>query len=249
MGRGSVLALVAVIPSVLLLGTPGAAASPGIRPAAAPIVGECHDVDDALLQEGGYWVDSIAVPCTEPHTFEVTETGAVPQDVNAFEFAQRQCGSLDVWTAVGVNRSTAGIVTDPVRVEPRSFAVRQASPSYVCGAVAVSFNGRQPPTAVRLTSSIERLRPRARAALQHCSSAANDRSAFAPAITVPCSTRPRWQVASWIIWSALYDDYPGRAALRERAADECGPGAVFVVPTAMSWEKGAARTWCYVKYP
>lgn len=249
MGRGHVLALVIVIPSVVLVASAGAVASPLVPESAVPIVGECYEVDDALLQEGGYWLDAAPVPCTQPHTLEVTETGPVPQDVNAFEFAERQCGPLDVWTAVGVNGSTAGIVEDPVRIEPRSFAVRQPDPSYACGAVAVSFNGRQPPTAVRLTSAIERLRPRERATLRHCSSAANDRSAFAPAITVPCSTRPRWQVASWIIWSALYDDYPGRAALRERAGAECGPGADFAVPTALAWSNGSARTWCYVKYP
>ncbi len=80
-------------------------------------------------------------------------------DVNAFEFAAEQCGALDVWNAVGVNRPVAGLVEDPLRVEPRAYAVRQSPPSYVCGAVAVSLNGRRPPSAVTLTSAIERLEP------------------------------------------------------------------------------------------
>ena len=60
-------------------------------------------------------------------------------DVNAFEFAAEQCGALDVWNAVGVNRPVAGLVDDPLRIEPRAYAVRQSPPSYVCGAVAVSL--------------------------------------------------------------------------------------------------------------
>ena len=248
MARGSALALAVGIPLILLTAPP-AASSPSVRPAVAPLVGECYDLTDEVLQADGYWADTAPVPCSQPHTFQVTETGAVPQDVNAFEFAATQCGPLDVWTAVGVNGSTAGIVKNPLRIEPRSFAIRQAAPAYACGAVAVSFNGRRPPAAVPLTSTIERLRPREEATLRHCSSAAGGRSAFAPPITVPCTSRPRWQVTSWIIWSALYDDYPGRAALRARAAELCGPDAVFTVPSAIAWDKKASRTWCYLEYP
>ena len=170
-------------------------------------------------------------------------------DVNAFEFAAQQCGALDVWNAVGVNRPVAGIVEDPLRIEPRAYAVRQSPPSYVCGAVAVELDGRRPPRAVPLTSAIERLSRRERASLRYCSSAADDRGALAPAVTVPCSTRPRWQVRSWVMWTAFYDDFPGRAVLRERATALCGPGAVVSLPTAASWADGMPSTWCYRKYP
>ena len=145
--------------------------------------------------------------------------------------------------------AVAGIVEDPLRIEPRAYAVRQSAPSYVCGAVAVSLDGRRPPSAVSLTSSIERLGRRERAALRYCSSAADGRSAMVPAVTVPCSTRPRWQATSWVMWTAYYDDNPGRAVLRERAGELCGPGTVVSVPTAASWEDGLPRSWCYRKYP
>lgn len=260
--RAGVLLLAAVLLPSGALVAPPASAAPAKHSSApiAPIVGECYDLSDARIEvgtlegataagDGGYWVDTAPVACTAPHTFEVTESGLLPQDVNAFAFAAQQCGSLDVWNAVGVNRPMAGIVENPLRIEPRAYAVRQSPPSYVCGAVALSFDGRQPPTAVSLTSSIERLGRRARAALRYCSSAADGRGPFEPPVTVPCSTRPRWQVITWVLWTAFYDDYPGRAALRQRADELCGPGAVASVPTAASWKDGLARTWCYRKYP
>ena len=198
---GVVLLAAIVVPSGALLTAP-AGAAPGLRPAAvtAPVVGECYDLSDARIEVGtlagataagseGYWSDVDPVPCTEPHTFEVTESAQLPMDVNAFEFAAQQCGALDVWNAVGVNRPVAGIVEDPLRIEPRAYAVRQSPPSYVCGAVAVELDGRRPPRAVPLTSAIERLTRRERASLRYCSSAADGRGALAPAVTVPCSSQ------------------------------------------------------------
>lgn len=262
MRRAGVLLLAAiVIPTGALLAAPVSAAPAG-QPAApsVPAVGECYDLSDARIRAGtlagamaagaeGYWLDADPVPCSEPHTFEVTESARLPMDVNAFEFAAEQCGALDVWNAVGVNRPVAGIVQDPLRIEPRAYAVRQSVPSYVCGAVAVALDGRRPPSAVTLTSAIERLSRRQRAALRYCSSADGGRSALAPAVTVPCSTRPRWQARSWVMWTAFYDDFPGRAELRERADALCGAGTVRSVPTATAWEAGLPRTWCHRKYP
>lgn len=262
MRRASVVLLVALmVPTGALLSSPAGAAQ-GSRPAvpATPSVGECYALSDARIEAGtlagataagvdGYWADADPVPCNEPHTFEVTESARLPMDVNAFEFAAAQCGALDVWNALGVNRPVAGIVADPLRIEPRGYAVRQSPPSYVCGAVAVSLEGRRPPSAVTLTSSIERLDRRERASLRYCSSAEDGRRALAPALTVPCSSRPRWQVRAWIMWTAFYDDFPGRAELRERATALCGDGTVVSVPSATSWEDGMPRSWCHRKYP
>jgi hypothetical protein len=247
--RVSALLLAALfLPLVALTASP-AHAGPMAQPAADPQVGDCFDLSDERLRSGGWWTQTPSVPCTQPHTYEVTETGILPADVNAFDFAADRCGSLDVWTAVGVNMPVAGVVGDPLRIEPWSFAVREAPGSYVCGAVAVDFHGREPVTAVTLTSSIERLGRRASFALRYCSSAQDGRRATAPAITVPCTTRPRWQVAAWIVWTAFYDGYPGRAALRERATELCGPKAVFSLPPADAWGEGLPRTWCYRLYP
>ncbi len=216
-------------------------------PAAVPQVGECYDLQDEVLQAGGWWLETEPVDCAESHTFEVTETGPLPQDVNAFDFAARACGALDLWAALGINTPTAGLVKDPLRIEPRSFGVRQAPASYLCGAVAVSLNGRRPSTAVPLTSSIRELTRRQRLALRYCSEA-DGRRALAPAITVPCRTRPRWQVRTWVLWTAFYDDYPGRMQLLARAAELCGPRARFAVPTATEWAEGLPLTSCHLKY-
>jgi hypothetical protein len=239
-----VLALLAAV-GVALPVLP-AAAAPSSGPAHVPVVGECYDLSDAQVS-ADYWTDAEPVPCTQRHTYEVTEAALIPMDVNAITFARAQCGPLDVWTAVGVNSSSAGVIEDPIRIEPRSFYARPDR--YVCGAAAVEYQGREDPAVVALTSSIELLRPRTRESLRHCSDAADGRSAFAPPITVPCSSRPRWQAVSWILWSALYDDNPGRAALKERAAELCGPDAVYSLPGRSSWPDGVPRTWCYLKYP
>lgn len=224
-----------------------------IAPAAAsertPQVGDCYDLSDVVLQEGGWWPDVDPVSCSAPHTYEVTQVGLLPQDVDAFAFAADQCSALAVWAAVGVNQPVAGVVTDPLRIEPRSFGVRRQPASWVCGAVAVDLNGRAAPTAVRLDSSVEGLTRRAAAGLRHCSSAAGDRRALAPPVTVACSTRPRWQARTWIVWTAFYDDDPGRAELRARAAQLCGPRAVPSLPSPADWDEGLPITRCHVKYP
>lgn len=248
-GKWAVLLAIAVVPAGAWLGVASAASAQPALQAAPPQVGDCFDVSDERLQAGGWWVETPAVPCTESHTFEVTETAILPADVNAFDFAADQCGALGVWAAVGVNMPTAGIVENPLRIEARAFAVRQPPAAYVCGAVAVWLNGRSPATAVALTSSIERLGRRAAASLRYCSAAVEDRGPLAPATTVPCGSEPRWQVASWVMWTAFYDDFPGRAALRARAARLCGPGATYSLPSAASWEEGLPRTWCYRFYP
>lgn len=244
-GRGLALVLVAAA----MAGSAVTAGSAFAAPAQAPQVGECYNLSDARLRAGGWWAETAAVPCSAPHTFQVTEVGPLPQDANAFTFAADQCGALDVWTEVGVNVPEAGVVTAPLRIQPWSFAVRQDAGSYLCGAVAVDLAGVRPPTAVTLTSSIERLSDRERAALRYCGSAADGRPARAPQVTVPCTQRPRWEVTAWVMWSAFYDAYPDRAVLKQRARALCGPGTVASLPPAASWDAGTARTWCYRLYP
>ena len=235
----AILAATAVMLPVL-----PAAAEPAARVTDGPIVGECYDLTDEQASDD-YWDDVAPVPCTERHTFEVTETAMVPMDVNAIEFAEERCGFLDVWTAVGVNSSVAGVIEDPIRVESRSFYARPDH--YVCGAVAVRFNGADPATLVTVSTAFDRMRLRTKRALRHCASAEDGRRAMSPPVTVRCSSRPRWQVTAWILWSALYDDYPGRRVLKRKAAVLCGPGTVTSVPPASSWDDGFPRSWCYRK--
>lgn len=241
--------LLLVLAGALLPALPAAAvatAASRTLPTSLPVVGECYALSDAEAA-GDYWTEDDPVACSQPHTYEITEAALLPMDVDAIAFARERCGSLDVWTALGVNSSSAGIIENPIRIEPRAFSARPDH--FVCGAVAVDYQGASPATLVPLTSSIERLRSRSKASLRHCADASDGRSALAPAVTVPCSSRPRWQATSWILWSALYDDNPGRAALRARATQLCGAGAVFSLPGAASWSAGMPRTWCYRKYP
>jgi hypothetical protein len=247
--RGDMRSALALLTSALLGGTLLPLASAQALPAQVPQVGDCYDLSDETLVAGGWWGDAPAVPCTQAHTFQVTETGILPQDVNAFEFAARQCGPLDVWTEVGVNMPAAGVVADPIRIQATSFAVRTPPASYVCGAVAITLNGSDAPTAISLTSPIERLTRRQERALRYCGSAADGRRALAPQQTVPCSTRPRWQVTAWVMWTAFYDEYPGRTVLRARAKQVCGSGTRVSVPSRAAWEDGLPRTWCYRLYP
>lgn len=234
---------------VVGLALPLVPAAPAAADGRSPQVGDCFDLPDAVLDEGGWWPDVDPVPCTAPHTYEVTQVGLLPQDVDAFAFARDRCSALAVWAAVGVNQPVAGLVADPLRIEPRSFGVRQQPAGWVCGAVAVDYNGRAAPTAVRLDSRVEGLSRRSAVALRHCASADGDRRALAPPVTVPCSTRPRWQDRTWIVWTAFYDDDPGRAELRARAARLCGPRAVVSLPSPADWVEGVPITRCHVKYP
>ena len=60
---------------------------------------------------------------------------------------------------------------------------------------------------------------------------------------------PPWQERTWVLWTAFYDEYPGRSRLLTRAAELCGPGARFSVPSAAAWEEGLPMTRCHRKYP
>ena len=92
-------ALVPVVAASVLTGVAPVHAAPT---AAAPSVGDCFDLSDTRLDMGtpagadaagtsAYWPDVEAVPCSLPHTFQVTEPGVVPQDVNAVEFSAVSC--------------------------------------------------------------------------------------------------------------------------------------------------------------
>lgn len=237
--RGRLVVVGAVLAALAPWGVSASAASAG------PQVGECYLLDQDVLTERGWWPDVSAVPCTERHTFEVTEVGPLPQDANAFDFARAQCGAPELWSALGVNLPLSGIVRSPLRVVPWSFAVRQAPGTYVCGGVALSYQGVADPIAIPLTTSIKDLSRRERSALRHCSDASNGRGALRPPVTVRCASRPSWLVTSWVIWKAFYDEYPGRVELRKRAKDLCGTDRVASLPSRADWDAGLPMTSCY----
>lgn len=222
-----------------LLGMPPMAAA-----ADGPLAGQCFDLSDEQVQAAA-WPVTDAVPCTERHTVEVTEVGVIPAGADPEEFADEQCGALDVWTAVGVNVPVAGIVRDPVRIAPAAFVVRGAPVRYACAAAAVAYDGDPVPTVVPLRAPLDRLGPRARAALRVCVAAGDARPDPAALVTTGCSTRPRWQATTWVLWTAFYDRYPGRFELRQRARDLCGARAVVTLPTAAEWGAGPPFTWCF----
>lgn len=240
---------VAVTAVVLVLAAPAAPALAEQTPG----VGECFDLDPGMFSSAsggpGRWPAVDAVPCSQPHTYEITGLGLLPDDVDGVEAARSACTDLAVWSAVGVNRAVAGIVTDPLRVESRAFLVGTRPQAWVCGAVAVEYRGRAGATPVPLESTVEGLTRRDARALRHCAEASDGRSALAPAVTTACTTRPRWQERTWVLWSALFDDNPGRAVLRARAAELCGARAVASVPRAEEWIAGLPITRCHTKYP
>ena len=241
--RAALLALASLAVATVLPASTAAAA------AAVPAVGQCYVLGYGQTADD-YWPGATSVPCTSPHTLEITKSSVLPADVNAITFAQQQCDYPLVWADLGVNQPVNGRVRAPIRIEAFYFVVRGAGAqaSYVCAAGAVAFHGSSSPTLVSLDSQIETLSAADRRALRFCSSAARGRGAFSPPITVPCSQRPRWQVMSWILWSQFYDSYPGEEVLLARAQELCGPRAVPSVPSAAAWPEGTRRTWCYRKY-
>jgi hypothetical protein len=235
----------------------GALVLAGVIPAAAahasassPAVGECFALTNAQSYED-YWPTSSPVTCAGPHSIEIATTGPLPSDVNAFEFASGQCDVFDVWAEVGVNQAVRGIVRNPLRLEVFPFAVRGGAgvmPAWVCGVGPVAFRGSKDPRLTSLSGPLASMSTATKASLRYCASAARGRDAFAPPITVPCRTTPRWQVPTWILWGDLYSTYPGEDVIKARAARLCPPGSTFSYPTAADWPKGTRRTFCYVKH-
>ncbi len=238
-----------VIGLAITFALPILSAPPAAADAASPAVGECFLVADAQMDEE-YWPGLEPVPCAGPHSFEVTAAGRLPADVNAFTFAESQCDYRDVWSTLGINQATAGEVHDPVRIDAFWFAVRGGGsvlPGWVCGAGPVAFRGKAGAVLVPMTGSAAAMTPATRTSLLFCNSAKRGRGAFADPITVPCSTRPRWQVRTWIEWGQVYAAFPGEKVLAAGAAKRCGPGASYSYPTRADWKDGSRRSFCYTK--
>lgn len=239
------LPLVAV--SVISTASPASASRAS---AATPVVGECYDLPAEVLLTRAGWLEPVPVPvpCTASHTFEVTRVGALPdlpETEDPTDLAAQQCGPLGVWNEVGVNRPTAGVVTDPLRIEARSFAVREPTPVFVCGAVAVEWSRRGELGIVPLTAAIEDLTAEQLEELRYCSRARGVRRPWTAPVTVSCSSQPRWEATAWVLWTAFYDEDPGRARLRARAVAICGDEARFSLPRAVDWSTGLPWTRCY----
>lgn len=229
-------------------------AGDGAAPAAAApredtlMVGQCLDLSAEVLEGTSSWLEPSSVACSEPHTFEITSIGPLPEDEDPRSLAEERCGELGVWNEVGVNRPIAGIVRSPLRIEARSFAVQLPSPTYVCGAVAVEWDRRGEVVPVVLTGAIEELAADERETLRYCSRARGvPRRPWRVPTTVSCDVAPRWEVTRWILWTAFYDEDPGRMRLRSRARDLCGEGARISLPPAGDWERGLPWTRCYVR--
>lgn len=246
--RAAIVVLTAApIVAASAVSAPHSAAAPMAAP---PTVGDCYDLPAAAITESAGWLDAVAVPCDEPHTFQATRVGPAPADLDDDDptaFAAQQCGPLGVWNELGVNRPRAGVVTDPLRIEARSFAVREPTPTYVCGAVAVDWSRRGDLRVLPLSSAIEDLTVAEREELRYCSRARGVRRPWTQPATVRCTVEPRWEVTSWVLWTAFYDENPGREILRERAVEICGADARFSLPRARDWTQGLPWTRCFTK--
>jgi len=214
-----------------------------------PAVGDCYQVTNQQTYDD-YWAPSAAVPCAGPHSIQITKSSVLPADVNAVTFAQDHCEYAEVWTDAGVNQALEGIVARPLRLDAFYFVVREpgVTASYVCGIGAVEQRGSHDEVLVSMRGAVADLSAAAKARLQFCSKAVKGAPLAAKAITVPCTTTPRWQVTRWIMWDDLYAAYPGEGVLRARAARLCGSRAVASVPSAEAWPGGTHRSWCYVKH-
>ena len=250
--RGRVPAVAVTALGLLVLTSP--VPSSAVVLAAVPEVGACLDVPSAQLRESGEVVEAEVVDCRQAHTFEVTRvipasSATDPFTADAFAGVVQACGDLGVWNEVGVNRPVAGVVRSPLSIEPRVIGLAGAEPVLVCGAVAVAAQAPGERAVVVVSRPFAELGPRARAQLRYCLPASPARVPLDTAAAVPCDQRPRWQVDSMIVWTAFYDDYPGRAVMRARAQQLCGSGGRALVPTRGEWEAGVRPTWCLRSYP
>ena len=241
------IVLLAVLPTVAAgVLVPGvASAAPDALPLA---VGDCLDLSAESVVERAGWLEANPVPCTQEHTFEVTRVGplsAVGATDDPTDAAAQECGELGVWNEVGVNRPTAGVVRAPVRIEARSFAVADPQPTFVCGAVAVEWTRGGDAAVVPLTQRIEDLGTEEREDLRYCSRARGVRRPWTVPTTVTCSTEPRWEQTAWVLWTAFYDEDPGRSRLRAKAKAICGSKARIVLPSPSDWTAGLPWTRCY----
>ncbi len=224
-------------------------ARPGEASRARPIVGECYDLTDEQAGDD-YWADTGAGAVHGAAHLRGHRDGAGPDGRQRRSSSPRiAAASLTCGPRSASTPPMAGIIEDPIRIEARSF-VAAARTSTCAARSRCGTDGPAPATLVHLDA------PRSTAcarrttrALRHCSSAEDGRRALAPPITVRCSSRPRWQVTAWILWSALYDDYPGSCRAQERAAELCGPRTVRSLPTAPRGRTESPRTWCYRKVP
>jgi hypothetical protein len=222
---------------------------PAAAASAAPAVGECYLVTDKQTFDD-YWPGVPAVPCTSKHSLQITTSSVLPADVNAVTFATDHCAYPDVWKSAGVNQAKKGIVERPLRFDAFYFVVREPGvpASYVCAIGPILQRGKKDAQLVTTTNAVGSLTAKQKAALQFCSGDLPGAPLNVPAVTVPCSKTPRWQVTRWIMWDDFYSTYPGEAVLTARAKRLCGPGTTPSVPSVDVWPGGTHRSWCYKKH-
>lgn len=250
--RARVPAVVATALGILVLTAP--VTSRAAEAASVPQVGECLNIPAAQLRVSGAVVEAEVVDCRAPHTIEVARVISAPSVTDpftsdAFAGVADSCGELGVWNEVGVNRPVAGVVRAPLSIEPRYIGLRGAEPVLVCGAVAMAAQASGERAVTVVSRPFADLGTRARAQLRYCLPTSSVRAQVDTSAALPCDERPRWQVDSMIVWTAFYDDYPGRAVMRARAQQLCGSGGRALVPTRAEWEAGVRPTWCLRSYP
>ncbi len=236
-----------IVAAGMLTAPPAAADEDGAS--SLPTVGQCLDLPVEDLQASGFYAEPVVVECTRPHTFEVTRVEGLAESGDPFAYAAQSCSTLGVWNEVGVNRPVAGVVRDPLSVEPRFFGIQGPTPVLVCGAIALTMGQTGEREVAVLTRSMAELTARSRADLRYCSPGARGRKVVDVAVATSCGARPRWQVDALIVWTAFYDSYPGRTELRARAQRVCGPQARVLLPTRADWGAAPATTWCLTWYP
>lgn len=214
-----------------------------------PAVGQCLDLPAEDLEVSGFFAAPVIVDCTRPHTFEVTRVEGLAASGDPFASAEQSCRPLSVWNEAGVNRPVAGVVRDPLSVEARYFGIQGSTPALVCGAVALTAGEAGRREVATVTRSLAELSARSRAELRYCTPGGRGRRVVDITVATPCDTRPRWQVDALIVWTAFYDAYPGRAELRARAEQVCGPLARVLLPSRADWGAAPATTRCLSWYP
>jgi hypothetical protein len=252
--RGRRIACCSLV-AALFAAAPVPAGGVEVRDADRPMVGDCLSLTDEDLEQ--IEVARVStVPCTDSHLLEVTLVESFDQERASMSelraMGEERCGSLGVWNELGVNRSLAGVISAPMRIEARYIVIRDPSPSLVCGAAVVEWtqgfdNEPVQTQVVARRGSLEGMSSRERAGLRYCFDGESRRRPQLPDVTHSCRERPRWHADAWIVWQAFFDEDPGPRALRAQAKRLCGEGARFSLPPSSAWAEGTPRTWCFVR--
>ena len=213
---------------------------------AAPTVaktGDCYNITLKQAEAAALPEDLAPVPCTQAHTFEVTEAGLVPADVNAQTWSGEKCSWANINKQLGINKIRGGVISNPLKVS--TFFFYDTAGNYQCGVGVKRFLGKKAPQFEMLKAPIAEIIDNDYTSLSTCYSSKNGAVPNKNPVSISCTSKKGWYQFALVSLDSLGAKFPGEDAIAAKLRAKC-PGFNYATyPTAKQWNKAGNYGGCY----